>query len=196
MMPISTTGSCSNCAGPSHGKAALHLNNSAFTLLELIVVMVLITIATSFAVPQISGFLYADPLKSAARKLVGLINQCSLLAQRQQVPYVLKYANGERKFIIEPETVSEETAKKKKRTEGELQLTGTVAVRDIWSLYSGIKDGEELIVRFNSNGYIEPTIIHLRETESDELSLLLPPFLGTIQIVDKYVSPDDEKLFQ
>ena len=192
-MRISTTGSCSNLRIPGH-LPLCPSDNNAFTLLELIVVMVLITIATSLAVPQISSFLYTDKLKSSARKLVGLINQSSQLAQRQQIPYVLKYSSRERKFVVEPEKKSEE--KKKQNNEGELQLTGTVTVRDLWSYYRGVRNGEEFTLRFNSSGYTEPAIIHLRESETKELSMLIPPFVGKIQIVDKYLSPDDEKLFQ
>lgn len=170
------------------------LNNNAFTLLELIVVMVLITIVTSFAVPQIANFLYADQLKVSARKLVGLINQSAQLAQRQQSPYLLRYSNKERKFTVEPEQIKDD--KKKKKNDGVLQLTGKVAVRDIWSFYGGIKSGEDFTLRINGSGYVEPTIIHLRDAESKEMSMLIPPFLGTIQLVDTYVDPDDEKLFQ
>jgi prepilin-type N-terminal cleavage/methylation domain-containing protein len=170
------------------------LNNNAFTLLELIVVMVLITIVTSFAVPQIANFLYADQLKVSARKLVGLINQSAHLAQRQQSPYLLRYSSKERKFTVEPEQIKDD--KKKKKNDGVLQLTGKVAVRDIWSFYGGVKSGEDFTLRINGSGYVEPTIIHLRDAESKEMSMLIPPFLGTIQLVDTYVDPDDEKLFQ
>ena len=46
-------------------------NNRGFTLLELIVVMVLIALTISLAVPKFSNFLYTDQLKVAARRLAG-----------------------------------------------------------------------------------------------------------------------------
>ena len=197
-MRISTTGRSNKW--PKAGLAPLDLlNNNAFTLLELIVVMVLITLVTSFAVPQIANFLYADQLKMSARKLVGLINQSAQLAQRQQSPYLLKYSSKERKFTVEPEQVKDDKgqgSKLKKKNDGVLQLTGKVAVRDVWSFYGGIKNGEDFTLRINGSGYVEPTIIHLRDAESRDMSMLIPPFLGTIQLVDTYVDPDDEKLFQ
>jgi prepilin-type N-terminal cleavage/methylation domain-containing protein len=57
------------------------LNNKAFTLLELIVVMALIALIASFSVPQIAHFLYADQLKGSVRKLIGF-RICSRISQK------------------------------------------------------------------------------------------------------------------
>lgn len=170
------------------------LNNKAFTLLELIVVMVLIALTTSLAVPRISDFLYADQLKVTARKLVGLINQSSQLAQRRQVPYLLKYIDGERRFVVEPEQAENESDTKNK--ERGLRLAQAVTVRDFWTWYGGTRSSGALVIRFNKNGYVEPTVIHLREEGGQELSVLLTPFLGKIQIVEKYVTPERNASFQ
>ena len=178
-------------------------NDRAFTLLELIVVMVLIALTTSLAIPQAANFLYTDQLKASVRKLVGLLARSSLLAQERQVPHLLKYIERERRFVLEPEQQNEgarparqKERKNDERKDGDLRLTGSVAVRDVWSLYGGLKSGGEIAIRFNGSGYVEPTIIHLREEGGKELSLVLSPFLGTIQVVDSYVNPDKEELFQ
>jgi len=170
------------------------LNNKAFTLLELIVVMVLIALTTSLTVPNISNFLYADQLKVAARKLVGLINQSSQLAQRRQVPYLLRYIEGERRFVVEPERP--ENASDPKKKEKGLRLADPVTVRDFWTWYGGTRSSGALVIRFNKNGYVEPTVIHLREEGGQELSVLLTPFLGKIRIVEKYVTPERDAPFQ
>jgi general secretion pathway protein H len=170
------------------------LNNKAFTLLELIVVMVLIALTTSLTIPNISSFLYADQLKVAARKLVGLINQSSQLAQRRQVPYLLRYIEGERRFVVEPEQPENESDIKKK--EKGLLLADPVTVRDFWTWYGGTRSSGVLVIRFNKNGYVEPTVIHLREEGGQEISVLLTPFLGKIRIVEKYVTPERDASFQ
>jgi prepilin-type N-terminal cleavage/methylation domain-containing protein len=93
----------------------LPLNTKAFTLVELIVVMALIAVTASFAVPQIANFLFTDQLKVSVRKLVGLIHRTSQLAQQQQVPYLLTYQQRERVFTVRPERVEENTACREKR---------------------------------------------------------------------------------
>ncbi len=189
------------------------LNNRAFTLLELVVVMMLIALATSLAIPQVANFLYTDQLKASVRKLVGLLARSSLLAQERQQPHLLKYIERERRFVLEPEKrldldqslkkderrERERTAVERKdneRKDGDLRLTGSVSLRDVWSLYGGTKSVGEIAIRFNAGGYVEPTIIHLREEGGKEISVVLSPFLGRIQVVDSYVSPDKDDVFQ
>jgi prepilin-type N-terminal cleavage/methylation domain-containing protein len=170
------------------------LDSRAFTLLELIVVMALIALIASFSVPQIANFLYADQLKVSVRKLVGLIHQSSQLAQRHQAPYLLTYQQKERTFTVGPEKIEEQEQAEKK--ENRLQLADSVTVRDLWSWYGGARSSGELVIRFNTNGYVEPTIIHLRKDDGQEISVVLSPFLGKVNIVDGYVLPEKEALFQ
>ena len=44
-----------------------------FTLLELMVVMVLLTLVSAFAMPALRSSLFTDQLKATARKLTGLV---------------------------------------------------------------------------------------------------------------------------
>ncbi len=178
-------------------------NNRGFTLLELIVVMVLIALTTSLALPQVANFLYADHLKASVRKLVGLIARSSQLAQERQAPHLLKYIERERRFVLEPEKRSETNGRigrnpgtGKERKDGELRLADSITVRDVWSLYGGLKPGGEMVVRFNGSGYVEPTVIHLREEGRKDFSLVLSPFLGSVQVMDGYVDPEREDLFR
>jgi prepilin-type N-terminal cleavage/methylation domain-containing protein len=176
------------------------LNSRAFTLLELIVVMALIALITSFAVPQIASFLYADQLKVTVRKLVGLIHQSSQLALRHQAPYLLRYQHNDRTFVVGPEKVEEKEQEKEKekaeRKENRLRLSDAVTVQDLWSWYAGSRPPEEFVIRFSKNGYVEPTVIHLRKDDGREISVVLSPFLGKVQIVDGHVLPEKEALFQ
>lgn len=172
------------------------VNCRAFTLVELIVVMALIGLTASFAVPRIASFLYADQLKVTVRKLVGLIHRSSQLAQQQQAPYLLTYKRQEHAFIVGPETVAARKKEEIEKKENRLQLADSVTVRDLWSWYGGPRSSEEVVIRFNKNGYIEPTIMHLRKDDGQEISVVLSPFLGKVRIVDGYVLPDKEALFQ
>jgi general secretion pathway protein H len=170
------------------------LNNRAFTLLELIVVMALIALTISLAVPKFADFLYTDQLKVAARRLAGLVNQSSQLAQRHQVPYLLRYIANERRFVVEPEQRVEggETINKDRG----LLLVEAVTVRGLWSWYGGTRSAEEFVIRFDKNGYVEPTIIYLSDAGGAEMSVVLSPFMGKVQIVGNAVAADKNAFFQ
>ncbi|MDR2548860.1 MAG: prepilin-type N-terminal cleavage/methylation domain-containing protein [Desulfobulbus sp.] len=172
-------------------------NRRGFTLVELLVVMVLMGVIASFAVPRIGGFIYADRLKTTVRKLVGLIHRSAQMARQDQMPYLLTYKPGERLFVAAPE----EPARGEKKDaavgrEERLTLADTVAVRDVWSWFGGLQAGDTMGIRFNKNGYVEPTIIHLRQEDGQEMSVILTPFLGKVKVEEGYAPPETQALFQ
>lgn len=175
-----------------NGGARPRLNSRGFTLIELIVVMALIALTVSFAVPQIADFLYADQLKATVRKLVGLIHQSSRLAQREQTAYLLTYSETERLFVVESERKAEKTQGRTEPTKLSLHLNDSVQVGDFWSWYGGQRSGADRVVRFSKEGYVEPTILYLRKDDGREMSVVLSPFLGKVQIIDSHVAPDKD----
>jgi len=194
-MPISTTGNCNSAVEPGQSlpQDRFLAPPRGFTLLELIVVMVLLAVTVSLAVPRLAAFLYSDQLKTGVRRLVGLIHQCSQLAQRQQIPYLLRYIEGEHRFVVEPELRQEEGTAAKERG---LRLSDSVRVQDLWTWYGGTRASEDFVIRFTKGGYVEPTVIHLRETGGAEISVVLSPFLGKVEVLDHYVSPESDGVFQ
>jgi general secretion pathway protein H len=166
--------------------------SKGFTLLELIVVMAVIALTASLATPQLAEFLFADQLKVTTRKLVGLIHRASRLAQQHQEPYLLKYIDNEHRFLVEPEGSRQENGETLPTRPEALALPDTVAVGEFWTWYGGNRSGEQRVLRFSKEGYVEPTILSLHKADEREMSVVLSPFLGTIRIVDSHVAPDKD----
>ncbi|ADW16833.1 hypothetical protein Despr_0657 [Desulfobulbus propionicus DSM 2032] len=167
-------------------------NNRGFTLLELIVVMALIALTASFTVPRLADLLYADQLKVNVRKLVGLIHQASTLAQRDQKPHLLKYFENEHRFVVVPEAKAETTLAGDDTTEAALLLAESVRVGEFWFWYGGARSGEDRVIRFSKEGYVEPTILYLRKENGQEMSVVLSPFLGKVRVIDGHVVPETD----
>lgn len=183
--------------------------------------MVLISLITAWAVPRVGSFFYADQLKMTGRKLVVLMHRASQLAQQFQVPYLLTYREQEREFVLRPErepdvsagsqnqtrpgpqgdgTQTDEPGTDKltdqQRQERRLALGDGVTVRDLWTWYGGLYFAEAMTIRFSPNGYAEPTVLHLRKGEEQEMSIIVSPFLGNVQVRDGYVLPEKANVFQ
>jgi len=179
------------------GEPCRAADRRGFTLVELLVVMVLMAVIASFAVPRIGDFIYSDQLKTTVRRLVGLIHRSAQMARQSQMPYLLTYQPGERLFVAKPEEQAR-TGKKEDAPgrEERLSLADTVTVRTTWSWFSGPRAGDAMVIRFNKNGYVEPTIIHLRQEDGQEMSVILTPFLGKVKVEVGYAPPETAALFQ
>jgi prepilin-type N-terminal cleavage/methylation domain-containing protein len=180
-------------------------SSRGFTLLELMVVMVLLTLVTAFAMPGLRTSLFTDQLKATARQLVGLIAETGQEAVRSQAEQLL-HIDQERNLVWV-------TAEVKKKPEGadttsdtaavwdndpgkqwsRVTLPDAVKVIDIESVSGGKKSVGEMTIRFTTKGYVDKTLIHLRDDEGRDLTLILSPFLAVTRIVDAYVDIGDEK---
>lgn len=157
-----------------------------FTLLELVLVMVLIGLTMAFAVPRLDLHLFTDPLKQSGRKLTQLILDTSQKASRTSRPYVLEYDPGVRRFSVfsgqKEEDLSEPSV---------LQLPDGVSVQQIVSSVRGEQTTGKLRLEFSARGYLEPSLVYLRDSSGNVMTLKLSPFLSKVSILSEYVALDE-----
>lgn len=166
-------------------------SSRGFTLLEILIVMVLITMVTSFAIPALRSSLYSDQLKSTARKLVGLVSEASQEAVSNRAAYLLNFDFEHNLVWISPErkeTVDVEPGRLKHWT-----IPDFVRVADIASVQGGKRSAGTTVIRFSEKGYVDRTFIHLRSEDGRDMTLMLSPFIAVTRISDKYVELLDEE---
>ena len=207
-MRISTAGSCNSSAPPQYSdcthsvflekksKTIIETSQSGcrqgFTLLELIVVMVLISLTASFAVPRIQSGLDANELKTAARRFIGLVAETGQEARSKRIALELRFDVTQHLFTavaVGPDTPAEE-----KYISAKAQIDESVRVVDIISAHGDkMVSSGDLEILFSSRGYVDKTIVHFRSDNGDELSVTLSPFLGVTRVLEGYVSLDDDR---
>lgn len=176
-----------------------------FTLLEIMVVMVLLTLVTAFTMPALRSSLFTDQLKATARKLTGLVVETGQEAVRSQAEQLLHFDLEHNQVWVssektgkekEPNTTWDTTpvwdadkAKEKNR----LTIPQSVHVVDISSVSGGKRSIGATEIRFSTKGYVDKTLIHLRDDDGRDMTLILSPFLAVTRIIDSYVDIDDEK---
>ncbi len=194
-MPISTTGKWSEHWPEVLNGSVKHkepFTSEGFTLLELMVVMVLISLMTVFAVPALRSTLFSDQLKSSTRKILGLVSEASQEAVKRQSEYSLH-------FDLDQNSISSNTGQKEetdeRRQEGnESSLPGGVRVVDVVSAHGGKQSEGEAVIRFSRKGYVDKTLIHLRDDDGRDMTIMLSPFLGVTRVFDSYVELEDDKV--
>jgi prepilin-type N-terminal cleavage/methylation domain-containing protein len=164
---------------------------AGFTLVELIVVMVLITMMTAFAIPKIRSSLFTDQLRATARKFIGLVAETGQEARSKRTEVKLRFDREQHLFTTAPAAgIAEDDTIKRYPT---VRVSESVQVVDITSVHSGKKTLGELVILFSPRGYVDKTVVHLRDDGGDELSVILSPFLGVTRVLEGYVSLDDDR---
>jgi len=160
------------------------MNNRAYTLIELIVVMMLISTMLLIAIPSLKDTMAAQPIRSEVRKLVECITETRSRATREQIDHVLHIDIDKGSFRASRSSDPVELP----------QWTGNQA----WKLPDGIRiadirvgNGElqntgEASILFSGQGYAQPAVIHLLQ-DSRSVSLAISPFLSEVEIHDERV---------
>jgi prepilin-type N-terminal cleavage/methylation domain-containing protein len=165
-------------------------SSRGFTLLEIMIVMVIITMVTSFAVPALRSNLYSDQLKSTARKLVGLVSEASQEAVGKRTTYLLN-VDFERNLVwISPEKAEGEELERRRLKQ--MEIPESVRVAEVASVYGGKRSAGTTAIRFTEKGYVDRTFIHLRSDDGRHMTLMLSPFMAVTRISDTYVELGEE----
>jgi general secretion pathway protein H len=165
-------------------------DRNGFTLIELVVVMVLISTLTAFALPRIRSSLFTDQLTSAARRFIGLVAEVGADARAERAAVVLRYDPSSRRFTTAP---AGKNLFDTPRRYPEVQLADTVHVTDVSTVHGGRQSMGALAIEFSSLGYVDKTIVHFRDDDGRELSVVLSPFLGVTRVLDGYVSLEETR---
>ncbi len=168
------------------------VSDQGFTLIELIVVMVLIATMTAFAIPKIRSSLFTDQLKATARQFIGLVAEAGQDARSRRTAQELRFDRELRQFTMAPavEAAPDDAV----RRYASVQVPDSVQVVDVTTAHGGRKSLGDLVIRFSPRGYVDKTVVHLRDDSGDELSVMLSPFLGVTRVLEGYVALEDDRV--
>lgn len=159
-----------------------------FTLLELLIVCLLISISLGLSIPSIRSSLLSDDLASGSRKVISLVKSCRAKAMSDQKPYLIFYDSAEHTLWYrqaEQKETQELTAR------SSITLPATVEVREIkQAAGSSDKDPAKDGIWVSKQGYVDQTAIYLSDDGNNNLSLLISPFLPTIKVVEGSIDFD------
>lgn len=160
------------------------LNNSGFTLIELTVVVLLVTLMLLIAVPRVRDAVLTDSLQSTVNRLTNTARELRGEAVRNQTDYILNIdLSGNRLWATTADATPEARDEIKKKAP---RLAGDVKITDVYYFdHEKLTDGEAQII-FSKKGYIQPTVLHLARGESF-FTIIFHPFLQTIETHNQYV---------
>jgi len=160
--------------------------SNGFTLIELAVVVAILGVMIALVAPML-GELGEANLKRSARHLTGMIRFLHEESQAKKTEYRLRFDIQDGRYWAEAfNLLSDSSGEFQKTTSviaGEGSLFGQTTFRDI-------KAGSHLdepYILFTPDGWVEATIIHLRDGSDRDFSLLVKPLTGDTELREGYV---------
>jgi Tfp pilus assembly protein PilE len=152
-----------------------------FTLLELLIVCLLISISLGLSIPSLRNTLMSDELAAGSRKVISLTKSSRAKAVTDQEAYLIIYDSAERKLWYQPAD-EEKTA----NASGSIILPTDVTIQGIKQASRGDnQDAMTTGIWISREGYMDKTVIQLVDKENNSLNLLISPFLPTITITEE-----------
>ncbi len=155
-----------------------------FTLVELAVVLLVITVFLGLVLPELSSALFRSDLKSSTRRLAGAVaharNQAMLEGRLWELVLDLD-ANSFWAAALD-ESASANLDSIKKRT-----LAGDVRFMDVKKLPEDTKINGLVSLHFHPKGLAEPAVIHLAGPGDRIQTLSIKAFNGRLAVQEGYV---------
>lgn len=176
MMRISTTGNWSEQRG--------------YTLIELSIVLLLISLIFFISLPRLSNFLFQADLKDAARSLKAVVYFLRSKSIVAHTPTVLHLDLDRRLYWGDFAEGTEEQHSRGKARPVLVPPKGLpdgIRFLDASNINTPKKNSGMLASTFNSKGALEETVIHLADKRSNIMTIIVNAFTGTFSIYDEYV---------
>ncbi|HEY3856502.1 MAG TPA: prepilin-type N-terminal cleavage/methylation domain-containing protein [Verrucomicrobiae bacterium] len=147
-----------------------------FTLIELMVVIVIISIVSAVIVGEMAGTFHDALLRSTSRQLVSVLSLASSRAISQDRMHLVRFDEATRKYAIETKRHGELVpVESVGGSEG--KIDAHIAVR---ILGEGLNDS----ISFYPDGTAEEREIELRDPEGFGLALRINPVTSRVQIIE------------
>lgn len=160
-----------------------------YTYVELVVVIFLVALTLSLAMPRIRDSLLSDELKGTTRRLVGLIKNLRTEAVASAVDFALHLDLDQNLYWVESSSMSlEERARVQKEAR---PFPEGVRVLDVWLQDSGKIMSGEVWITISRKGYIQPSVVHLAAEDGRRFTLEMSPFLGKVSIYEGYIEYEE-----
>jgi prepilin-type N-terminal cleavage/methylation domain-containing protein len=161
-------------------------HSKGFTLIELAVVIAILGVMIALVAPRFADIGNAN-LKRSARHLTGMVRFLRDESQAKKTVYRLRFDVPAGHYWAEAVAVtSDNTVEFRRATSvigGEGSLSGQTTFRDI----TAGSHPDDPYILFTPDGWVEHALIHLRDSEERDFTLIVNPLMGNTELHDGYV---------
>jgi prepilin-type N-terminal cleavage/methylation domain-containing protein len=157
-------------------------NNRAFTLIELIVVISLISILFAFTLPRLDISLFENQKRKVSSWILLNVKSLKESALRTQSLYVLAVDFDKNKMWTARAPITEET-----QATSEYKIPAQYQLMDVM-LTDNEKISEGIVtIKFYPKGYSDRALIHIEDKNDNRYTYQIEPFLPHVKIKEEYI---------
>ena len=168
-----------------------HPDETGFTLIELIVVLVIMGGFLFFAIPKLHNFNLFSGRTQALGTTVRLIESLKTRAVTDNRDYLMHLDLDTGIVWVSDETMDEEQTGEAKT--GAFQFSGNTMLVNV-EFFPPLpldtnKYTDEFLIRFYKQGYSDMALIHLRAGDND-FTIMVEPFISKVELYESSISFD------
>jgi prepilin-type N-terminal cleavage/methylation domain-containing protein len=164
-------------------------NRSAFTLLELVVVLFIVALFATLVIPRIGAFLSHGDTNKAIRQIRGAVRYLTGMSASTRTTYRLHYDLDEGRCWVSRQGEAGEFTEEHEVLTRPLHLPKGVRFQDVTTPRGVYKEGEAY-TDFFPTGWVEDTLIHVEGSSLVTLKLL--HLTGDVKVYEGYVTEEEE----
>ena len=160
-----------------------------FTLIELMVVMLLISIILAVAIPRFEGGFLQDPVKTFSRKMISTVRSLRSAAVQTQIQHTLIIDLNAQQLnmvsqAVETETGADASANPPKKSFKPPDSLTLVDVQFPGSdpITTGIAE-----IHFYPAGYSDHAFIRLQSSSDDRYTYVVEPLLPKVKLFEEWI---------
>lgn len=156
-------------------------NSKGFTLIELLVVIVVLGIMVTLVIPSMGEITGAN-LRRSARHLTSMVRFLRDEAEAKKMPYRLRFDVSGGHYWAEVLTITSDRTAEFKRLSSAISaegsLTGSTTFKDV----KAGSHPDDPYIQFMPDGWVERTLIHLRDGNDKDYTLIVRPLTGDTEL--------------
>jgi prepilin-type N-terminal cleavage/methylation domain-containing protein len=157
-----------------------------FTLIELIIVMLLISILLSVAIPRFESGLLEDPTKKITRWMIMTTRFLrSQAIQHQKLEALVIDIDNSKLWVID-EGMDEQT--QAASAQKAFKLPGGVRIVDVQFEQSDRMNSGTIEIHFYPAGYSDSSIIHFEDDDAHRFSIMVQPLLPKVKFFNEWLN--------
>jgi prepilin-type N-terminal cleavage/methylation domain-containing protein len=169
-------------------KAGNCSRNHGFTLFELIIVLVLISMMLGLVAPRIFTGIFRSDLDKTSNAIIALVDETRSRSMLTRESRFMIIDQDEQVLRVAAEVPDDFRLLTDDMTSYELK---NVLISDVFAGVALSKGPEKVNIEFFPNGLVTPFMLHLADDGGNRKTILFKPFNPRPELSDGFVYPED-----